>query len=280
MLLYAHFGALWCGSLLLLNFHRRLSSALPKGAMWGMAALLAAPCLAASPQWTSLAPEETNYCGDPSLDIYFNKHCGHAVTKVAQNCCDDFPPSEECDEWRMSCINQHIKEGKCSDVDDCESGCRMFNSLSATCCPHVRQRSASDAAMDKLVLKAVPPQEDEPPAQHPALPQNWGKDASNQWCNSQANDDFFANVCGWDNKAGHEVASECCDVQHLKRSAMEKLQASRIATPRLLVSFTEHSPSVLGPILLPMPPSCPCTCDTSNLHSPHNPRLRFADAEE
>ena len=74
-------------------------------AMWAFVA--APPCLGL-PGGSALTAGETNFCGDPSLDIYFNKHCGDAVAKVAEHCCDEFPPSDKCDEWRMSCIHQHV----------------------------------------------------------------------------------------------------------------------------------------------------------------------------
>lgn len=106
--------------------------------MWALVA--APPCLGV-PGGSALTAGETNFCGDPSLDIYFNKHCSNAVAKVAEHCCDEFPPSDKCDEWRMACINTHVKDGRCSDPTDCEPGCRLFNSMTATCCPHVKAKT-------------------------------------------------------------------------------------------------------------------------------------------
>jgi hypothetical protein len=178
---------------------------------------------------------ETNFCGDPSLDIYFNKHCGGSVAKVAQNCCDEFPPSDKCDEWRMSCIHQHVKDGRCTDPTDCEPGCRMFNSLSATCCPHVRlKNSSAEVELQRLVLARVPTEGELPakpdgpalklesaPPQHPTVPYGTAED---HWCNSASNDALFSNVCGWDSKIGYEVIEQCCGVEHVKIPQMERLR--------------------------------------------------------
>jgi len=187
--------------------------------MWALVA--APPCLGV-PGGSALTAGETNFCGDPSLDIYFNKHCSNAVAKVAEHCCDEFPPSDKCDEWRMACINTHVKDGRCSDPTDCEPGCRLFNSMTATCCPHVKQklRNSTSLELQNLVLMDLPDdvkqpaltlerKEENPPAQHPTVPYGTAED---HWCNSASNDALFSNVCGWDSKIGYEVIGECCGV--------------------------------------------------------------------
>ena len=199
--------------------------------MWALVA--APPCLGV-PGGSALTAGETNFCGDPSLDVYFNKHCSNAVAKVAEHCCDEFPPSDKCDEWRMACINTHVKDGRCSDPTDCEPGCRLFNSMTATCCPHVKQkmRNSTSLELQSLVLLDVPDdvkqpaltlerKEENPPAQHPTVPYGTAED---HWCNSASNDALFSNVCGWDSKIGYEVIGECCGVEHVKIPQTERLQ--------------------------------------------------------
>lgn len=117
----------------------------------------------------------------------------------------------------MSCIHQHVKDGRCTDPTDCEPGCRMFtNSLSATCCPHVKQkmrnstepRAAELGACERARRRVKQPaltldrKEENPPAQHPDVPYGTAED---HWCNSASNDALFSNVCGWDSKIGYEV---------------------------------------------------------------------------
>ena len=138
---------------------------------------------------SALAPQEglpdTSYCGSADLDAYFNGKSGGAVDSIVAGCCSERPAPADCDLHRMSCINAAIAAGSCTDADDCEDGCHMFNSIAASCCPHVQARMNSSVA-----LAALPSQlagdEDATAAD----------DGPMSYCGGLANDLYFDNLCG------------------------------------------------------------------------------------
>jgi hypothetical protein len=135
---------------------------------------------------SALAPQEqlpdTSSCGSADLDAYFNGKCAGAVDSIVAGCCSERPAPAECDLHRMSCINAAIANGDCKDSDDCEDGCHMFNSIAASCCPHV-------AARKNTSLVALPSQlgqEEDAAADEEEM----------SYCGGLANDLYFDNLCG------------------------------------------------------------------------------------
>ena len=116
------------------------------------------------PGWPAnvlVSPEEpVSYCGSPEMDDYFNSKCGGAVNGIVGKCCDENPAPEECDTFRMACINAHVNDDKCASADDCDAGCEFFNSVAASCCPHVRSRAEQHVDFRRAVVKAGEPEED------------------------------------------------------------------------------------------------------------------------
>ena len=102
-------------------------------------------------------PSGGSYCGSEDMDKYFNSVCGNSVAKIASQCCGSNPAPVSCDLYRTACIDAHVKKGECESKDDCEAGCLMFNSIAATCCPHVlanssltTELSSADGRREKL----------------------------------------------------------------------------------------------------------------------------------
>lgn len=94
-----------------------------------------------------LAPvdEPQSYCGSPEMDDYFNERSSGSVAAIVSECCDEQPAPEKCDTHRLACINYHVTSGACFDADDCDAGCEFFNSVVASCCPHVRKAIAQES---------------------------------------------------------------------------------------------------------------------------------------
>ena len=107
-------------------------------------------------------PDGISFCGSADMDKYFNDVCGGAVAKIAAGCCDESPAPVSCDVYRKACIDAHIKRGECSDPKDCESGCNMFNSVAATCCPHVFG-NRTGAGESRGALRLAVREDDKPP---------------------------------------------------------------------------------------------------------------------
>jgi len=100
-------------------------------------------------------PPGGNFCGSEDMDKYFNGVCGNSVAKIATQCCDENPAPVSCDAYRTACINAHVERGECDSRTDCEAGCRMFNSVAATCCPHVKRGNlTSSERRESLALSA------------------------------------------------------------------------------------------------------------------------------
>ena len=146
------------------------------------------------------ADEPLSYCGSPEMDDYFNSKCGGAVASVVGACCDETPAPTECDTFRMACINAHVTDGKCANADDCDAGCEFFNSVAASCCPHVRS-SAESVDFRRAVVKAGEPEgggtkkkEAEKPPPEPA-------------CYAISNDEYYNNLSGG---MLANITSTCC----------------------------------------------------------------------
>ena len=157
------------------------------------------------PGWPAnvlVPPEEpVSYCGSPEMDDYFNSKCGGAVKSVVGACCDETPAPAECDTYRMACINAHVSDGKCDNSDDCDAGCEFFNSVAASCCPHVRSRAEQSVDFRQAVVKAAEPEgggtkkkDDEKPPPEPA-------------CYAISNDEYYNNLSGG---MLANITSTCC----------------------------------------------------------------------
>jgi hypothetical protein len=144
---------------------------------------------------SALAPQEglpdTSSCGSPDLDAYFNGKSGGAVESIVAACCEERPAPADCDLHRMSCINAAIASGDCTDPEDCEDGCHMFNSIAASCCPHVQARKNSTLA-SATSLAALPGQVPGELAGDEAD----ADDGPPTYCGGIANDLYFDNLCG------------------------------------------------------------------------------------
>jgi hypothetical protein len=191
-------------------------------------------------------PDGVSFCGSVDMDKYFNDMCGGAVAKIAAGCCDENPAPPSCDLYRKACIDAHVLKGECSDPKDCESGCNMFNSVAATCCPHVfadhRNLTARREEVKLAARSDKPPGVfwDMPDVPEPAPVQDFPDDGQEHWdtdghmhnlpeaaaaaepevenfyCGNQASDDYFSDMCGLSRKDGHKLMNQCCPKEDLK----------------------------------------------------------------
>ena len=189
-------------------------------------------------------PDGVSFCGSEDLDKYFNDICGGTVAKIAAGCCDENPAPVSCDLYRKACIDAHVKRGECSDPKDCESGCNMFNSVAATCCPHVfgvaRNLTGVTERREELKLAA---KKEKPPGVFWDMPddatvpeqdfpddgqEHWATDGhmhtlpaaaepkeENFYCGNQASDNYFNDMCGLELKDGHKIMNQCCPKEDL-----------------------------------------------------------------
>merc|ERR1711865_1185333 len=218
-------------------------------------------------------PDGISFCGSADMDKYFNDVCGGAVAKIAAGCCDENPAPVSCDVYRKACIDAHIQRGECSDPKDCESGCNMFNSVAATCCPHVfgnRTGAGERRGALKMAVRedatppgvfwdipdAVPPPESNFPDDGQ---EHWDTDGhmhnlpsaaevaetkeENFFCGNQASDDYFSDMCGLSRKDGHKIMNQCCPKEdmriHISGSGVEEGRRS-IQPPKVCEAFRDQ----------------------------------------
>jgi len=218
-------------------------------------------------------PDGISFCGSADMDKYFNDVCGGAVAKIAAGCCDENPAPVSCDLYRKACIDAHIQRGECSDPKDCESGCNMFNSVAATCCPHVFG-NRTGAGERRGALKMAVREDDTPPGVFWDIPdavpppesnfpddgqEHWDTDGhmhnlpsaaevaetkeENFFCGNQASDDYFSDMCGLSRKDGHKIMNQCCPKEdmriHISGSGVEEGRRS-IQPPNVCEVFRDQ----------------------------------------
>jgi len=191
-----------------------------------------------------------SFCGSADMDKYFNDVCGGAVAKIAAGFCDENPAPVSCDLYRKACIDAHVERGECSDPKDCEAGCNMFNSVAATCCPHVfgNLTGAGERRGLTLASRENMPDEDKPPGVFWDMPavvpppeqeefpddgqEHWDTDGhmhnlpaaaeaaetkvDNFYCGNQASDDYFSDMCGLSRQDGHKIMNQCCPKEDMR----------------------------------------------------------------
>merc|ERR1740130_674354 len=121
--------------------------------------------------------DTTEYmCGSKAMDDYFNEHSGDSVSSIAAQCCDEESPGyQQCGIYQTACIAAHVASGECKSEDECDAGCRFFNAVQASCCPHVAKKEATSLAAQQE-QKRIPD--------------------GIQLCETPSNMDFFDTICG------------------------------------------------------------------------------------
>jgi len=142
-----------------------------------------------APQEMAAVVDTTEYmCGSKEMDEYFNEHSGGSVTSITSQCCDeDSPGYQQCGIYQTACIAAHVASGECETEDDCDAGCRFFNAVQASCCPHVAKKDATSLAAQQE-QKRIPD--------------------GIQLCETPSNMDFFDNICG--SGSVRAIARDCC----------------------------------------------------------------------
>jgi hypothetical protein len=168
--------------------------------------------------------DTTEYvCGSKEMDDYFNEHSGGAterwidrhrnvwiswasriaqcdarhthcvlpagsVGSIVSQCCDeDSPGYQQCGIYQTACIAAHVASGECKTEDDCDAGCRFFNAVQASCCPHVAKQGTMRLAAQQE-QKRIPD--------------------GIQLCETELNQAFFDNICG--EGSVRAIARDCC----------------------------------------------------------------------
>jgi len=137
-----------------------------------------------------------NYmCGSADMDDYFNSHCNGAVGSITASCCDeDAPGYGECAIFQSTCIQAHVSSGECDSETDCSAGCRFFNAIQASCCPHVKKSKKTAALASQQEQKTLP---EFGPGGEPF-----------QLCETESNMGFFESLCG--KGSVRQIATKCC----------------------------------------------------------------------
>jgi hypothetical protein len=127
-------------------------------------------------------------CGSKEMDDYFNEHSGGSVGSIVSQCCDeDSPGYQQCGVYQTACIAAHVASGECKTEDDCDAGCRFFNAVQASCCPHVKKEGTMRLAAQQE-QKRIPD--------------------GIQLCETESNQAFFDNICG--EGSVRAIARDCC----------------------------------------------------------------------
>jgi hypothetical protein len=111
-----------------------------------------------------------------------------SVQSITSQCCDeDSPGYQQCGIYQTACIAAHVASGECKTEDDCAAGCRFFNAVQASCCPHVAKKDATSLNAQQE-QKRIPD--------------------GIQLCETPSNMDFFDNICG--EGSVRAIARDCC----------------------------------------------------------------------
>ena len=89
--------------------------------------------------------------------------------------------------YQTACIAAHVASGECKSEDDCDAGCRFFNAVQASCCPHVKKEGTMRLAAQQE-QKRIPD--------------------GIQLCETESNQAFFDNICG--EGSVRAIARDCC----------------------------------------------------------------------
>ena len=111
-----------------------------------------------------------------------------SVGSIVSQCCDeDSPGYQQCGVYQTACIAAHVASGECKTEDDCDAGCRFFNAVQASCCPHVKKEGTMRLAAQQE-QKRIPD--------------------GIQLCETESNQAFFDNICG--EGSVRAIARDCC----------------------------------------------------------------------